>query len=140
VLVVFERGPAGVAAVEFARLLAEHEHAALTVVSVVPASAGYPRCGCSPTALNATITEAVERELEEARTLLSDMRERARFSLLTEGSEPTLSQFAASGRFDLVLLPARRRPLRREKHPAAAALRREGAEVWVVDPRSAGPR
>ena len=58
--------------------------------------------------------------------------------LLIEGSEPSLAQFAGDGGFDLVLLPAHRRPLRSgAHHPEAARLKlTAGAEIRIVDAAS----
>jgi hypothetical protein len=56
--------------------------------------------------------------------------------LLAEGTDPPLHEWVARAGVDLVLLPARHRPLRSAKHPAAAALRRStAAEVRIVEPR-----
>ncbi len=131
-MVVFERGRAGVAAAALARLLADEDDAAVTVVSVVPTASACPRCVGSSVALNAAIAEAAEQELAQARAILAGV-ERTSFAVLPDA---TLPQFAAAERFRLVLLPARRRLLRRSRHPAAKALRRAGADVWVVDPPS----
>ncbi|MFZ0972128.1 MAG: hypothetical protein WAN22_07865, partial [Solirubrobacteraceae bacterium] len=62
----------------------------------------------------------------------------AAFVLLVEGSDQTVEQYARSGGFDLVLLPAHRRPLRRGAyHPEAARLHTvAGAEIRIVDGRA----
>jgi hypothetical protein len=135
VLLVLESGAAGAAAVDFARDLAEHEHAVLTVVGIAPQASAGPRCGCSPDAYNSAVRESVERELEEARARLGDIGCRSRFELLIEGKDLSLEDWSALAGFDLALLPAHRRPLRSRDHPAAAALRRTGAEVAIIDRR-----
>ncbi len=107
----------------------------LTIVSVAPQAAAGARCGCSPDAYNGAVRDAVAQELEEARVRLGEVGRRSRFALLVEGKDLSLADWSALMSFDLALLPARRRPLRSLSHPAAAALRRAGAEVWIVDRR-----
>jgi nucleotide-binding universal stress UspA family protein len=138
VLVLFEAGHAGIAAVERAHELAEHDKARLTVVSVVPqVPAGRcGRCGCSPLDYNAAVRDAVAEELGQARERLAELGDRASFELLLERTDPPLPDWSAAAGFDVILLPAHRRPLRSASHPAATALRRTGAEVWIVDPRA----
>jgi len=54
--------------------------------------------------------------------------------LLVDGADQTLAQLGRSGGFDLVLLPARRRPLRRAYHPEAARLRVSAVgEIRIVE-------
>src|SRR5918912_915387 len=48
ILVVFEPGRAGKAALVRARSLAEQGHSTVTVVSVVPQAPIATRCGCAP--------------------------------------------------------------------------------------------
>jgi nucleotide-binding universal stress UspA family protein len=132
ILVVFERGRAGVAAVELARELAARSDASVTAVSIAP-QAGTLR-GCIPSAqpYNDAVLDDVAKELKQAEELLWPLGSRGECRLLVEGVDPALDEFVVAQHFDLVLLPARRRPLRSTKHPAAAALRRLGAEVRVV--------
>jgi nucleotide-binding universal stress UspA family protein len=135
ILVLFEPGPAGVAAVELARDLALHGNATVTVVGIAPRA---PKLHCvgSARAYDDAVRDAVARELEQAEELLWPIGSRGECRLLTEGSDPPLQEFVARERFDLVLLPAHRRPLRSAKHPAADALRRStAAEVRIVDAR-----
>jgi nucleotide-binding universal stress UspA family protein len=137
VLVLFESGRGGAAALDLARELAEVGHASVTVVSVVPTAPSGSRCGNSALEYNLVVRDAVEKDLNQARERLAVLGDRAEYELLTEGVDPPLAQFTAAGGFDLVLLPARRRPLRSVKHPEAAALRcMAGTEVRIVDPRS----
>jgi hypothetical protein len=135
VLVLVEPGMPGAAAVRLARNLAERERAMLTVVSIAPQAAAGARCGCSPDAYNGAVRDAVAQGLEEARVRLSEVGTRSRFALLAEGKDLSLADWSALMSFDLALLPARRRPWRSPTHPAAAALRRAGAEVWIIDRR-----
>lgn len=135
VLVVFESGPAGLAALDCARELAEYEQAALSVVSVAPQQPLGMRCGGSPGDYNRAVRFAVAHELEQARERLGDIDAHAGFELLVEGRDPPLHDWCVMGAFNMVLLPAHRRPLRAPSHPAAAALKRTGVEVRIIDRR-----
>ncbi len=138
VLIVCEHSRAGAAAIDLARELAEFEDAAVTVVAVAPQAPSGPRCGNSATEYNNAVADSVVRDLEHARERLGPVAKRASFRLLIEGAGPTLAQFAAAGGFDLVLLPAHRRPLRAAYHPEAKRLEVAGAEVRLVGRRGAG--
>ncbi len=136
ILVLLEPGRAGWATIDLARQLAEDDHSTITVVSDVPQAVSAPRCGCAAAAYNAAVRDAAADELEHARAQLREMGDRATFTLLVQGTDPPLREFVAAAAFELVLLPARHRPLRSTKHPAASALRHTGAEVGVVDARA----
>lgn len=136
VMVLFEAGHAGVAAVRVARELAEHGGVTVTAVGFAPQAPTLRGCGPSAAGYNEAVRAAVGHELGQAEELLWPIGSRASCRLLVEGSDPSLEQFAARERFDLILLPAHRRPLRSAKHPAAAALRRTGAEVRIVSARA----
>jgi nucleotide-binding universal stress UspA family protein len=139
VLVLCEHGRAGAAAIDFARELAEDEHVAVTVVGVAPQAPSGSRCGNSAIEFNDAVADSVVQDLEQAREQLGRAAERACFRLLVEGVAPSLAQFAAEGRFDLVLLPAHRRPLRAAYHPQARRLGQvPGAEIRIVDRRGVG--
>ena len=135
---LYERSRAGAATIDLARDLAEHENAMLTVVAVAPQAPSGPRCGNSAVEYNEAVAEAVAHDLDEARARLGQACDRAAFVLLVDGADQTLEQLARSGGFDLVLLPARRRPLRRGAyHPGAARLRVTGVgEIRIVEPAS----
>ena len=136
VAVLFEPGRAGAAAIALARELAERDGTIVTVLGVVPVAPSGSRCGNSATLYNVVVRDAVAQELDQAREQLAGSGDRATFELLTEGTDPPLDEWVAKAGVDLVLLPARRRPLRSAKHPAAAALRRSAAaEVQIVAPR-----
>ncbi|MBV9165230.1 MAG: hypothetical protein JO342_03650 [Solirubrobacterales bacterium] len=133
VLVLHEPGPAGTAALDLARELDLQEGASLTVVAVVPTAASGSRCGGSALEFNAIVKESVTNELDGARQRLGQAAGRTSFELLVEGEDRSPEEWIAAGGFDLVLLPARRRPLRGSGHPAAARLRRAtDAEVRIV--------
>jgi hypothetical protein len=135
VLVLCEHGRAGAAAIDLAGHLAELDNAVLTVVAVAPQAPSGPRCGNSAVEYNRAVTDSVAQDLDEARERLGSAAERAEFLLLIDGADQTLEQLARSGGFDLVLLPARRRPLRAAGHPDASRLGRiAGAEIRIVAP------
>jgi nucleotide-binding universal stress UspA family protein len=137
VLVVLEGGRSGLAALARARELVEHEGAEVTVLSVVPQALSGSRCGNSALEYNQMVIDSSEAELRRSRERFGPAAERATFQVLLEGTHPPLSEFVGQMGFDLVLLPARYRPLRSAGHPAAARLRRlGGAEVQVVDRRA----
>ncbi|MBV9681385.1 MAG: universal stress protein [Solirubrobacterales bacterium] len=140
VLVLYEQSRGGGAAIDLARELAEREHAALTVVGIAPQAPSGPRCGNSALEYNQAVAASVAQDLDEARERLGRASERTNFQLLIAGAEPSLQEFAQIGGFDLVLLPARRRPLRGRGgsyHPEASRLRLiAGAEIRLVAPGS----
>ncbi|HYB27282.1 MAG TPA: universal stress protein [Solirubrobacteraceae bacterium] len=134
VLVLCEHGRAGAAAIDLARELAELGNAEITVVGVAPRAPSGPRCGNSAVEYNEAVAESVARDLDRARERLGGAAERAAFLLLIDGADQTLAQLAESGGFDLVLLPAHRRPLRAASHPEASRLQRvAGAEIRIVE-------
>lgn len=140
VLALCEPGRAGGAVLDLARELAEDEGAELTVVAVAPHAPSGARCGNSAIDYNEAVADSVARELDQARERLGlRAAARATFTLLREGSDPSLREFAQTGGFDLVLLPAVRRPFRGAYHPEARPLGRlTGAEIRIVDRRGAG--
>jgi nucleotide-binding universal stress UspA family protein len=141
ILVLCEAGRAGAAAIDLARELAELEHAALTVIGVAPVAPSGSRCGNSAIEYNEVVVESVVQDLEQARERLGPVAEEATFRLLIDGSEPKLERIVQDGGFDLVLLPAHRRPLRAPYHPEAARLRLiAGAEIRIVGPPSRSSR
>lgn len=140
VLVLYEHSRAGAAAIDLARELAVQHSPELTVIAIAPRAPSGPRCGNSALEYNAAVAESVAHDLEQAKERLGEPGSAAdaAFVLLVEGSDQTLEQFARSGAFDLVLLPAHRRPLRPGAyHPEAARLHAvAGAEIRIVDGRA----
>jgi hypothetical protein len=131
--VLFEAGRTGEAAVELARDLASREPAAVTLVSIAPQAPVLRGCLPSASDYNAAVRDAVIKELARAEETLWGLGSRAESRVLVEGKDPSLAELAATGGFDLVLLPARRWLLPGRGHPAAAQLRRASpAEVRVV--------
>jgi hypothetical protein len=137
VVVLYEPGRSGSAALNLARRLVAGDDSALAVVTVAPQD---PRICCgagSAVDYNRAVCEAADAELRDARGQLGPAGERALFKVLVQDTDPPLAEWIAAGEFDVVLLPARRRPLRRAKHPAADQLRRStDAQVHVVDGNS----
>ena len=136
VVLLYEPGRTGSAALEVARRLVWAAGMGLTVVSFAPQDTRVC-CGAgSAMDYNRAVCESAEAELRQARRELGPFAERAAFKVLVEDKDPPLAAWIAAGGFDLVLLPARRRPLRRAKHPAAEPLRRStSAEVRVIEAR-----
>jgi hypothetical protein len=146
VLVLFECGRGGDAALELAAAQALAQPTALTVVCVAPQGMSGSRCGNSALEYNQVVAESTAEDLRSARQRLADLGVTASYELLIEGADRSpvpfrvLADFAAAGGFELVLLPARRRQLRTRSHPAAGALSRvAGAEIRVVDARQPYP-
>ena len=137
ILILYEHGRAGAAAIDLAREFVEREGAAVTVVGIAPhaPSGGRARCANSPVEYNKAVADSVAHDLDEAKERFGQAAEHAAFVLLVDGADQTLEQLARSGGFDLVLLPARRRPLRAAGHPEASRLRRvASAEIRIVAP------
>ena len=137
-----EHGRAGDAAIDLARDLVSTGDAMLTVVAVAPQAPSGTRCGNSATDYNEIVAASVARDLRQARARLGRLANRTTFVLLLEGVDETLEQFARSGGFARVVLPARHRPLRRAPyHPDASGLRlTAGAEIRIVEPVAARRR
>ena len=136
ILVLYEHGRAGAAAIDLARELAEGRNATLTVVGIAPQAPSGP-CGNSAVDYNEAVADSVAHDLEQARERLGASAACAAFVLLVDGVDQTLEQLTRSGGFDLVLLPAHRRPFRKPGHPAAGALSGvRGAEIRIVEPAS----
>jgi hypothetical protein len=133
VVVLYEPGRSGSAALDLAGRLVGDDGSALTVVAIAPQDTRIC-CGAgSAIDYNRAVCESAGAELRRARVLLGPVGNRASFKLLVEAKDPPLSAWIAAGGFDVVLLPARRRPMRSAKHPAADELRiSTGAEVRVV--------
>ena len=133
VVVLYEPGRSGSGALDLAGRLVGGDGSALTVVSVAPQGRRIC-CGGSAIGYNRAVCEAVAAELQQARELLGALGDRASFRLLVQDKDPPLAAWIGGGGFDVVLLPARRRPLRGAKHPAADQVRRStSAEVRIVD-------
>jgi hypothetical protein len=133
VVVLYEPGRNGSAALDLAGRLVGEGGSALTVVSVAPQDTRIC-CGAgSAMDYNRAVREAADAELRQARELLGFAGNRASFKLLVQDKDPPLAAWIAGGGFRVVLLPARRRPLR-AKHPAADQIcRSTSAEVRIVD-------
>jgi hypothetical protein len=137
VVVLYEPGRSGLAALDLARRLVAGDGSMLTVVTVAPQDARM-RCGAgSAVDYNQAVCEAAGAELREAHERLGPVGDRALFQVLVQDRNPPLADWVASGDYDVVLLPARTRPLRRAWHPAAGQLRASTrAEVRVIDAAS----
>jgi hypothetical protein len=137
VVVLYEPGRTGSAALDLAGRLVGDDGFVLTVVGVAPQDTRIC-CGAgSAIDYNRAVCQAADAELRRARELLGPAGNRASFKLLVEDRNPPLAAWIDAAGFDVVLLPARRRPLRSAKHPAADQLRRStSAEVCIVEVRT----
>jgi hypothetical protein len=135
IVVISEPGRNGDAALAQATALATTLRSELTIVATAPQTATHCRScgGVSPQAYNRAVCDEVAQSLHQA-TVRVDLRpDEVEVKLLIEGSDPPLAEWVAQGRFDLVLLPARRSGLHFRTHPTARPLRRmTAADVHVV--------
>jgi hypothetical protein len=95
------------------------------------------RCGNSALDYNLALQDSVAEDPNPVRAWLGEFGARASYELLIERASPSLDEFAAAGRFDLVLCP--RGAGRREPgHPAAERLQlATAAEIQVIGPVAA---
>lgn len=132
ILVLQERGRSGVAVIAQAVRLAKRFPTELTVVALAPQDTNPSCCSVYAQAYNDGVRAEAAHDLAQARRVLDSHRVEARCELLVDGRGPSFEVYAASGDFDLVLLPARG-PTGRH-HPSARRVRRASdAEVRVVD-------
>jgi hypothetical protein len=133
VLALYEPGARGERALARAAEMVDREGAELTVVAIAPQDS-TACCGFGVAVYNEVVRDEASAELDEARRLLGTAGSKAVFKLLVANSDPPLRSWVARQAFDVVLLPARRRVVRRRLDSSAAALRRaSGAEVLVVN-------
>lgn len=134
VAVLYEPGRGGAAALALARQLADSSPLELTVIAVAPQTTlVHGCCGMSAREYNRIIRDAAAEELEQAQERLEKAAASVSLQLLVERRDPSLEEWIAAKDFELVLLPARRRLLRADTHPAAARVRRStSAEVRVI--------
>jgi hypothetical protein len=107
VVVLYEPGRSGAAALDLAGRLVAGDGSALTVVTVAPQDTRIC-CGAgSAMDYNRAVREAADAELREARELLGPVGDRALFKTLVQDKDPPFAAWIAAGDFDVVLLPAR---------------------------------
>src|ERR1700676_1935414 len=108
VLVVFEPGRSGTAALREAAELAE-AGSELSVVTLAPQARPLRCCGGGGAGpYNHAVREEAQTELHEARGLLGSAAGRATFTVLRGCPDPPLAAWVAEHAFDLILLPAHR--------------------------------
>ena len=108
VLVVFEPGRSGEAALREAAELAE-AGSQLSVVTLAPQARPLRCCGGGGAGpYNCAVRGEAETELRQAREDLGSAAGRATFTVLLGSPEPPLTAWAAEHAFDLVLLPRHR--------------------------------
>jgi hypothetical protein len=133
VLVLYEPGARGERALTRAARMVDRDGAELTVVAIAPQDS-TACCGFGIAVYNEVVRDEAGAELDEARGLLGAAASGAVFNVLVGDSDPPFRSWVARQAFDVVLLPARRRVLRRRPSPSAAALRRaSGADVRVIN-------
>jgi len=133
VVVLYEPGRTGSAALSLAGRLVGGDGSALTVVTVAPQDTRIC-CGAgSAIDYNRAVCEASAAELRQARELLGFAGNRASFKLLVQGKDPPLAAWIAAGGFGVVLLrPGRHRPA-----CLGALLRRFGLQPGTACPTGA---
>jgi len=108
VLVVFEAGRAGAAALREAAELAG-AGAELSVVTLAPQAKPYKCCGGGgPGPYNCAVRDQAEDELRQARSLLGSLAGRATFTTLVGAPAPPLAEWSAEQAFDVIVLPGHR--------------------------------
>lgn len=107
ILVVYEPGRRGAAALKEVRRLAPGSADALTVVALAPRQPAM-NCVYSGGALDAAVVDAADRDLAHARRGLGPLAAGARFQILTGDAEHALRELAGEGGFDIVVAPRRR--------------------------------
>jgi hypothetical protein len=131
VLVVYEEGRAGLAAIREAAELAA-SGAELTVVTLAPQARPLKCCeggGAGP--YNCAVRDAAAEELLQARAFLGSLAIRTSFTTLVGTPEPPLTAWSAGQSFDSIILPGHR--LERRGGRRARDLRRATrADVRVV--------
>jgi hypothetical protein len=138
VAVLFEPGRNGAAALDAASEWAATSGAEMTVVVLAPQVSASRGCVPSPTALNCAILDTASLELREAAQMVPDLPLNVRYRVLVEHADPPLRKWVEAEQFDVVMLPARRRPFApvAPRHPAVRKLRRiAGCDVRVVADR-----
>ena len=131
VLVVFERGASGAAALREAAELAA-AGSELSVVTLAPQARASRCCGGGGTGpYNCAVREEAHAELAEARTLLGSASGGARFAVIMGHPDPPLASWASEHAVDVVLLPSHRFTLGGNR--LARSLRRAtSAEVRLI--------
>ena len=131
VLVVFEAGRCGAAALREAAALAS-AGAELSVVTLAPQAKPFKCCGGGgPGPYNCAVRDQAQDELRQAQRLLGSLADGASFTLLAGTPAPPLAEWSAPRAFDVIYLPAGR--LAPGGGRRARALRRaSSAEVRLV--------
>jgi hypothetical protein len=129
VLVVFESGRSGAAALRAGAELAE-AGSELSVVTLAPQARPLRCCGGGGAGpYNCAVRAEAGMELHQARDLLGSAFKRARFTVLVGHPDPPLVAWVSEHAFDIVLIPSRRLALnggrlaRRVRRATAAEVR-----------------
>jgi hypothetical protein len=133
IVVLYECGRTGPAALAQAATLLTESAFELTVVALAPQDTDPSCCSTYAEAYNRGVQADAAAELGEAKRLLGRDGERARFDLLVEGRDPAIETWVAANGISLVLLPGRRGLARSPHHPLERRLRQStDAEIRVV--------
>lgn len=128
VLVLYEAGCCGAAALAEGAALVAGSTAVLTVVALAPQDS-RPGCTVYAAAYNVAVRDQASADLGEADRLLTARGVTARYELLVEGRDTPFEQWVARRAFDVVLLPARRGPFGRRRSLVRRLRRSPGCEV-----------
>jgi len=110
ILLVYEPGRRGAAALAHAHREVRGATDRLTVVTLAPQQP-YVRCGPSGESVHAAVLDAARRDLAAVRRELGPLAAGASFRVLTGDADRALRQLVQRGGFDLVLAPGRGRRL-----------------------------
>jgi hypothetical protein len=110
ILLVYQHGRRGAAALAEARRAVRADADRLTVVTLAAAQP-YVRCGPSGDAVDAAVVDAAGRELAEARRALGPLADHATFEILRGDADAALRRLVEREAFDVVLAPRRQRRL-----------------------------
>ena len=132
VLVVFESGRRGAAALRVGAELAEVGRE-LSVVTLAPQAKPLRCCGGGGAGpYNCAVRAQADAELHEARGLLGSEFSRATFAVLVGHPDPPLVAWVTEHEFDIVLLPSRRLTLGGGRF-ARCVRRATAAEVRLIN-------
>lgn len=131
--VLLEPGAAGRAALDEAARQAAAPGCSLWLVAVATLAPEIRCCGPSAEAINCAIRESAEGSLSAAVDRLRAEGADPHAALLVQRRDPPLAAWAQEHAIDLLLVPARRLPPHRRRHPALRARRAPvGVEVRMV--------
>ena len=132
VLVIYQRGRRGRAALAEGARLARNDGEELTVLALAPQDTDPAVCGVYTEAFNEGVRSVAQSELGEARRLLGEETPDATYAVLLAGRERALGSWVAAQRFRLVLLTGSGLVGLRRRRGARRLERAGGAEVRLL--------